>query len=329
MKIAILDDYADAFRSLGVHARLAGHEVVVFRHTEKDPAALAKLLDGFDAVVLTMQRSPIPRAVVERLRTVRLLSQTGRNAGHIDVAACTERGIAVAAGAPAGADPAAGAAATAELAWALILAAMRNLPHEIERLKAGEFQTSVGRKLYGKTLGIYAFGRLGKVVAGYGRAFGMRVQCWGREGSLERARAAGFEVAPDRGSFFETSDVLSLHLPLNKETAGIVTAADLARMKPSALLVNTSRAGIVAPGALEQALQQGRPGKAAVDVYEDEPVLGGAHPLLHVANAVCTPHLGYVEDDSLSALLHGAVDQILAYASGTPLNVVNPEVLGP
>jgi D-3-phosphoglycerate dehydrogenase len=210
----------------------------------------------------------------------------------------------------------------------LILCSLRHLPYEVESLKHGSWHTTVGTRLFGRTLGVYAFGHIGGAVARVGRAFGMNVVCWGREGSIARAKAEGFEIAPSREAFFENADVISLHLPGNKDTRGLITAADLARMKPTALLVNTSRAPIIEEGALVAALQRGRPGFAAVDVYEEEPVVGGKHPLLSMKNAICTPHLGYAERGSYEALYNLAVDQLLAYADGKPINVANPEALG-
>jgi D-3-phosphoglycerate dehydrogenase len=321
MKIVVLDDYQDAFRTLSCFERLAGHEVQVFHDTLKEPAALAARLGDAEAALLIQQRSALPRAVIEQLPGLKLISQTGRNVSHIDLPTCTEHGIVVSAGGAGSPN------ATAELTWGLILAALRHIPQEVERLKAGLWLGSLGTGVMGKTLGIYAFGRIGSLVARVGQAFEMRVLCWGREGSTARAREAGFEVAPSRQEFFATADVLSLHLPLNAETRGIVTAHDLARMKPTALLVNTSRAQIIQGGALAAALRQSRPGFAAVDVYEDEPVLGATHPLIGMPNALCTPHLGYIERDYYEALLGAAVDQILAFAAGHPVNVVNPEVL--
>jgi D-3-phosphoglycerate dehydrogenase / 2-oxoglutarate reductase len=321
MKIAVLDDYQDAFRKLGCYGRLKGHEVAVHHDTEKDPARLAELLKDAEAVILTQQRSPFPRAVIERLPGLKLISQTGRNANHIDLAACTEKGIIVSAGGAGNPNP------TAELTWALILAALRRIPQEVQRMKEGKWQGSVGIGLAGKTLGVYAYGRIGSLVARAGKAFGMKVVCWGREGSTAKAREAGFEIAASREAFFESADVICLHLPLNKETRGIVTAQDLARMKPTALIVNTSRAQLIAEGALVAALQQGRPGLAAIDVYESEPVLGGNHPLLKMDNVVCTPHLGYVEQGTYESYFGAAIDHILAYAEGKPINVLNPEVL--
>ncbi len=321
MKVAVIDDYQDAFRRLGCYARLKGHDVAVYHDTEKDPVRLAERLKDAEAVILTQQRSPFPRTVIEKLPKLRLISQTGRNANHIDLAACTGKGIVVSAGGAGNPNP------TAELTWALILASLRRIPQEVQRMKEGKWQGSVGVGAAGKTLGVYAYGRIGSIVARAGSAFGMKVVCWGREGSTSKAREAGFEVAASREAFFESADIVCLHLPLNKETRGIVTAQDLARMKPAALIVNTSRAQIIAEGALAEALKKGRPGFAAVDVYEDEPVLGGNHPLLKMDNVICTPHLGYVEQGTYEAYFGAAIDQILAFAAGKPINVLNPEVL--
>ena len=317
MKIAVIDDYQDAFRKVKAFSRLADHDVQVYSDTEKDPEKLAARLKDAEAVVLTQQRSPFPRAVIERLPRLKLISQTGRNAGHIDLAACAEKGIVVSAGGGGSPNP------TAELTWGLILANLRNIPQEVERLKQGKWQGSVGRGLKDRTLGVYAFGKIGSVVAGVGKAFGMKVLCLGREASTQRAREAGFDATTDRNAFFESADIVTIHLPLNKETRGIVTAEDLMRMKPTALFVNTSRAPIVAEGALVEALQKGRPGYAAVDVYESEPVLDRNHPLIGMANVTCTPHLGYVEERGYESIYTTAIEQILAYAEGKPINVAN------
>lgn len=321
MKIAVLDDYQDVFRKLDCSARLKGHDTVVYHDSLKDPAKLAERLAEADAVILLQQRTPFPRAAAEKMRRLRLISQTGRNAGHIDLAACTEKGIVVSAGAAAASNH------TAELTWGLIFSALRHIPEEVRRLKAGMWQETLGTTVAGRTLGVYAYGRIGSIVARAGRAFEMRVVCWGREGSTGRARADGYEVAASREAFFESADVLSLHLPLNAETRGIVKLADLRRMKPEALIVNTSRAPIVEAGALVTALEEGRPGRAAVDVYEDEPVLDAKHPLLAMNNAVCTPHLGYVDRDTYEKHYGAAIEQILAFAAGKPINVLNPEAL--
>ena len=322
MKIAVIDDYQNAFRTLRCYAKLKGHEILIYNDTEKDPARLAEQLKDAEAVILTQARSAFPRALIERLPRLRLISQTGRSTGHIDVDACTEHGIVVSAAGFATPHP------TAELTWGLILAALRHIPYEVQRLREGHWQSTLGICVRGKTLGIYAYGRIGSLVAHVGRALGARVLCWGRDGSLARAKEAGYEVAESRKAFFAESDILSLHLPLNSETRGIVTGEDLARMQPTALIVNSSRAGIIAEDALVEALKAGRPGFAAVDVFEDEPVLGAAHPLLKMDNVVATPHLGYVERENYEIYYGIVIDQILAYAGGNPINVLNPAAVG-
>ena len=249
---------------------------------------------------------------------MRLISQTGKVSNHLHVLDCTKRGIAVAEGQGA-------PGATAELTWALIMAAMRHLPLEITRLKGGLWQGALGRQLRGRRLGVWSYGRIGKLVAGYGQAFDMRVWVWGRENSIAAARADGFAAAPTRKAFFEQSDVISLHVRLNAETAGLVTANDLGSMKPDALIVNTSRAELIGAGVLEAALSAGRPGFAAVDVYEREPVLGADHPLLRLANAVCTPHLGYVERDNYELYFGSAFDNVIAFAEGRKASIANPD----
>ncbi len=318
MRIAVIDDYQNAFNSLDAAAKLKGHDVKVFHAPAMNEQALIDLLKGAEAVVLIQQRTGMPRKVIEALPDLKMISQTGRNTAHIDVAACKERGIVVSAGG--GGTP----NATAEITWGLILSAARNIPAEVQAMKEGRWQISLGNVLAGKTLGVYAFGKIGSVVATVGKAFGMNVICWGREGSLDRAKEAGFNAAASREAFFSQSDVISLHIPLNKETQGIVIAADLALMKPESILVNTSRAGLIAKGALVDALKKGRPGRAGVDVYESEPILNGDHPLLKMPNVVCTPHLGYVEKSTYKSLYGAAADQILAYAAGKPINLVNP-----
>jgi D-3-phosphoglycerate dehydrogenase len=322
MKIAVIDDYQDAFRTLRCSAKLKGHQVLVYNDTEKDPVRLAERLKEAEAVILTQARSPFPRALIERLPELKLISQTGRSTGHIDIDACTEHGVVISAAGFATPHP------TAELTRGLIFAALRHIPYEAQRLKEGHWQSTLGASVRGKTLGIYAYGRIGSLVAHVGRAFGARVLCWGREGSRARAREAGYEVAESRNAFFSESDILSLHLPLNRETRGIVTREDLARMKPAAIIVNTSRAGLIAAGALVETLKTGRPGFAAVDVFEEEPVLGADHPLLKMDNVVATPHLGYVERDNYELYYGIVVDQIIAYAAGNPINVLNPEAVG-
>ncbi|MBI2364712.1 MAG: D-2-hydroxyacid dehydrogenase family protein [Deltaproteobacteria bacterium] len=321
MKIVVIDDYQNAFKTLKCYAKLSGHEVIVYTDTEKDPERLAERLKDADVVLLTQQRSAFPRAVIERLPKLKLIGQTGRAATHVDLAACTEKGIVVSAGGSGNPN------ATAEITWGLILSALRNLPYEVRRLKEGHWQSTLGIAIHGKTLGIYAFGKIGSIVAGVGKAFGTRVVCWGREGSTGRARAGGFEVAKSREEFFAEADILSLHLPLNKDTRGIVTRDDLARMKSTALIVNASRSGLIATGALVDALKAGRPGFAAVDVYDEEPV-GANEPLIKMSNVTCTPHLGYVTRESYEEYYAVVVEDILAFAAGKPSHVLNPEALG-
>jgi D-3-phosphoglycerate dehydrogenase len=312
MKIVIPDDYQDVVRTLDCFQRLAGHKVRIYTDTVKEIDALVQRFADADALVLIRERTQITEELLARLPRLKLIAQTGRGMAHIDMAACARRGVTVTTG---GGSP----YATAELTWGLILASMRRIPQEVARLCAGLWQGSIGVGLRGRTLGVFGYGLIGAVVAGYGRAFGMQVLAWGREGSLERARADGYAVAASKAELFAQSDVLSLHIKLSDETRGIVTAADLAMMRPTALLVNTSRAGLIEPGALEAALRAGRPGFAAVDVYEEEPVLNAAHPLLALDNALCTPHLGYVERDNYEAYFGEAFAQVVTFAAkGAP-----------
>lgn len=319
MQIVIPDDYQDAVRGLDCFDRLNGHEVTVYHDTVRDLDTLVERFQPADALVLIRERTPISAALLERLPNLKLISQTGKGAAHIDLEACTRHGVAVAVGSGSPIAP-------AELTWGLILAAARQIVGGVEGMKLGRWQTVFGRSLYGRTLGILSYGKIGSLVAGYGRAFGMQVLVWGREGSLERAQADGFATASSQRDLFERSDVLSVHVKLTKETRGIVTADDLAAMKTDALFVNTSRAELVAAGALVEALRAGRPGFAAVDVYEDEPVTD--HPLLHLPNAICTPHLGYVEKDSYELYFGQAFDALNAFAAGQPRDLLNPEVVG-
>jgi len=323
MKIAILDDWQDTIRTLPAFKKVAGHDVTVFTDHTKDVDALAQRLKDAEVITCIRERTPIRAPLLERLDKLRLISQVGVFP-HIDVEACTRRGVIVSSLT----GPGRPSYATAELNWGLIIAAVRRIPQEAAALKAGKWQAcSIGTGLRGKTLGIFGYGKIGAVVAGYGKAFGMNVVAWGRPSTLDKAAADGYAVAKSREAFFEECDVVSLHLRLIPETRGIVTAADLGRMKPTALLVNTSRAGLVEPGALEKALRAGRPGMAAVDVFEDEPVVGGRHPLLAMDNVIAVPHLGYVEYGSLSHMFETIFDQVVAYASGAPINVQNPEAL--
>jgi len=322
MNISILDDYQDVVRTLDCYGKLQGHDVKIWNDHSKDVDVLAERLKDTEALVLIRERTPIRAALIERLPKLKLISHHSVYP-HIDVDACTRHGVLLCTSL----HPGQPSYATAELTWGLIISAMRHIPQEVAALKAGRWQSTVGTGLRGKTLGIFGYGRIGAVVAGYGKAFGMKVLAWGREASLARARADGYAAAGSKQSFFEDSDVISLHLRLIDATRGIVTAADLARMKPTALLVNTSRAGLVEPGALEQALKLGRPGMVAVDVFEEEPVLNAAHPLLKLDNALCTPHIGYVERAGYERIFGNIFDQILAYAGGNPVNAVNPDAV--
>ncbi len=322
VKIAILDDYRDTLRTLRCFEKLAGHEVTVWTDHVEDVDVLAERLRDAEALVLIRERTAIRAPLLERLPNLRLISQRSAYP-HIDVDACTRLGIVVSSNLHAGTP----SYAAAELTWALVLAAMRQIPQQVSSLRAGSWQAGVGDTLRGKTLGIHGYGRIGSVVAGYGRAFGMNVLVWSRDASMKRARADGHAAAPDKAAFFEAADVLSLHLRLVDETRGIVTGDDLARMKPTALFVNTSRAGLVAPGALVAALRAGRPGMAAVDVYDEEPLVDTSDPLVTMDNVVATPHIGYVTRDEYELQFADVFDQIVAYANGTPTNVVNPEVL--
>lgn len=322
MKIAILDDYHDTLRTLSCFSRLAGHEVTIWNDHLQDVEALAARLADIEALVLIRERTQIRAPLLERLPKLRLISQRSVYP-HIDIDACTRLGVLVSSNMHAGTP----SYATAELTWGLALAAMRQIPQQMASLQAGQWQIGVGHTLRAKTLGIYGYGRIGGAVAGYGRAFGMRVLIWAREASRAQAQADGYAVAPSKAVFFEECDIISLHMRLVEATRGIVTADDLARMKPTALLINTSRAGLIEPGALVSALRTGRPGMAAVDVYEEEPLRDTQHPLLSMPNVVCTPHIGYVTRDEYEIQFADIFDQIVAYAAGAPINVVNPAAL--
>ncbi len=323
MNVTILDDYHDTLRTLPSFAKLAGHKVTIWNDHVQDVDALAERLKDTEALVLIRERTRIRAPLLDRLPRLRLISQRSVWP-HIDIDACTRLGIVVSSDMHADTP----SYATAELTWALILAAMRQIPQQAAALKVGRWQIGVGTTLRGKTLGLYGWGRIAHAVAHYGRAFGMNVMVWARDSSRERARQEGFAVADSKAAFFEQSDVLSLHMRLVDATRHIVTADDLARMRPTALLVNTSRAPLIAPGALVAALRAGRPGLAAVDVYEQEPLTDPSDPLLQLANVVATPHIGYVTREEYEIQFSDIFDQIVAYAAGKPSNVVNPDVLG-
>jgi D-3-phosphoglycerate dehydrogenase len=309
LRIAVLDDFADVFRTTPAAAKLAQHAVQVFRQPYRSTEELVRWLQPFDAILLTQQRTALPGPLLEQLPRLRLIAQTGSHSSHIDLAACARRGIAFRTGGKGG------FAGTVELTWALILAALRNIPFETARLRAGHWQSTIGTTLAGKRLGVYGFGRIGSRVAAIGAAMEMDVVCLVRDGAVARVKAAGLQDTQERAAFFAEVDVLTLHLSLNEETRGIVTGVDLARMKPSALLVNTSRAGLIAPGALLAALLAGQPGRAAIDVFEQEPVLDAADPLLELDQVLATPHLGYTVREQLAPLFDAAADEILAFAT--------------
>jgi D-3-phosphoglycerate dehydrogenase / 2-oxoglutarate reductase len=324
MKISILDDYFDTLRTLDCFAKLKGHDVTIHNDHVQDVDALAERLRDTEVLVLIRERTQIRAPLLERLPNLKLISQRSVYP-HIDIEACTRLGIVVSSSQHADTP----SYAAAELTWGLVLSAMRQIPQQMAALKSGNWQIGVGHTLRGKTLGIYGYGRIGSVVAGYGRAFGMKVLVWAREAALAQARADGYATAASKQDFIETCDVLSLHMRLVDATRGIVTAGDLARMKPTALLVNTSRAPLIAPGALVEALRKGRPGMAAVDVYEKEPLRDVNDSLLTIDNVVATPHIGYVTRDEYELQFTDIFNQIVDYAAGKPSNVVNPEVLKP
>ena len=322
MKISILDDYHNTLRTLKCFKKLAGHEVEIWNDHIQDTDVLAARLHDTEVLVLFRERTKIQAPLLERLPNLRLISQRSVYP-HIDVTACTRLGIVVSSNL----HPGTPSYATAELTWALVLSAVRQIPQQVAALKAGKWQIGVGSTLRGKTLGIFGYGRIGSVVAGYGKAFGMDVLVWAREPSLVYARQDGFLTASNKTEFFERCDVLSLHMRLVDATRGIVTTHDLAHMKPTALLVNTSRAGLIEPNALVDAMRAGRPSMAAVNVYESEPVRDQKNPLLTMENVICTPHIGYVSRDEYEIQFADIFDQIVAYSKGSPTNVVNPDVL--
>ena len=319
MIIAIPDDYHGVVSRLDCLAKLSAHDVRIFRDVAPATYRLLANLRDAQIIVPIRERTRYTREVIGQLPRLRLFSQTGRSTHHIDIAACTERGIAVTAGTNAS------AYTVAEHTWTLILAALRRIPEEAAMMKRGEFRQSFSGTLHGRTLGIFGLGKIGKLVAVTGASFGMRVLVWGQDASIAAAKAAGYDTAASKRELFERSDVLALLARLSTATRGIVTADDLARMKPTALFVNTARAELVAPGALVEALKKGRPGLAAVDVYENEPVVNGGHPLLKLDNALCTPHTAWLEQDTYELYFGEAFDNILAFLSGKPVNLVNPE----
>jgi D-3-phosphoglycerate dehydrogenase / 2-oxoglutarate reductase len=322
MNVSILDDYHDTLHTLPCFQKLAGHNVTVWNDHTQDLELLAERLKETEVLVLIRERTQIRAPLLDRLNKLKLISQRSVYP-HIDIDACTRRGVIVSSSM----HPGTPSWATAELTWGLILAAMRQIPQQMAALQAGKWQVGVGNTLREKILGVYGYGRIGSAVAGYGKAFGMKVVVWAREESLAKARADGCIAAQNKEVFFEECDVVSLHMRLVEATRGIVTAGDLGRMKPTALIVNTSRAQLIEPGALVAALRAGRPGMAAADVYEEEPVRDTRNPLLAMENVVCTPHIGYVTREEYETQFSEIFDQITAYCAGNPINVVNPEVL--
>lgn len=331
MNIVILDDYQDAVRKLNCAMKLDAYPAKVYTNTVKGIGQLSVRLKDADVIVLIRERTHLSQQLLEKLPKLKLVAQTGRIGSHIDLAACTARGVAVA-------DGAGSPTAPAELTWALVMAAMRRIPNYVSHLKHGAWQQAglksaamptnfgIGSVLKGKTLGVWSYGNIGQIVAGYGRAFGMRVVVWGSEASRQKAQADGFEVATSKAVFFEHTDIISLHLRLDETTRGTVTLDDLSRMKTTALFVNTSRAELLQPEALIAALNRGRPGLAAVDVFESEPILQG-HALLRLENCICTPHIGYVEQENYETYFSAAFDNVVNYIKGTPTNIVNPGAL--
>ena len=322
MKISILDDYFDTLRHLPCFKKIAEHDVTIWNDHVQDRDVLAERLKDTEVLVLIRERTQIRADLLERLSNLKIISQRSVYP-HIDVNACTRLGIILSSNQHTGTP----SFATAELTWGLVLAAMRQIPQQMASLKSGNWQMGVGSTLAGRTLGVFGYGRIGRTVANYGRAFGMKILIWASEASRSQAEVDGFDVAKDKAAFFEECDILSLHLRLYDTTRGIVTAEDLARMKPKALLVNTSRAGLIEPNALVKALHAGRPGMAAVDVYENEPQKDINDPLTTMDNVICTPHIGYVTEDEFDVQFSDVFDQIVAYNSGKPIHVINPEVL--
>lgn len=317
MKIAILDDYQHAIRRLDCFKLLEGQDVQILHTTEKDPALLAEKIKDADILVLTRERTKINEALLSQLPQLKIISQTGKISGHLDLAACTKHHVAVAEGIGSPVAP-------AELTWALLINALRQIPAAIEGMKKGQWQINIGNTVHGKTIGIWGYGKIGTMIAGYAKAFGAKVLVWGSEASMDKAVKDGFRKAATRKDFFRDADVISLHLRLNAATTGIVKEADLNLMKPTAVLINTSRAELIETGALLRSLKNGRPGFAGIDVYEEEPVYDTAFELMNMPNVVCTPHLGYVEKESYELYFGKAFENVMNYVNGTPTNIVNP-----
>lgn len=322
MNVSVLDDLMNTVPKLPAMTKMAGHTVQIWNDHTADEDVLAQRLRDTEALVLIRERTPIRTGLLRRLSKLRLISCRG-DTPHIDLPTCDELGIVVSADQ----HPDVPSYATAELTWGLVIATLRRIPQQMATLRAGRWQTEMGIGLHGQTLGVFGYGKIGHLLAGYGRAFGMRVIVWGSERARTQAVADGYEAAQNQAEFFETCDVITLQLRLRDSNRGIVTAADLARMKPTAMIVNTGRAALIAPGALAEAIAKGRPGYAAVDVFETEPMRDTNHPLLKLDNVICTPHLGYVEANAFNRSFETMFDQILAFDRGSPIHVINPQVL--
>ena len=306
MTIAIPDDYQYIIRQLDCFRLLQGHEVLTFHEYQTDEMVLAEWFQTADVIVLTRTRTKITASLLAKLPKLKLISQTGKNAGHIDIAACEKHGVSVVEGRG---NP----TATAELTWLLIMNGLRQLPQAIAGMKAGKWQTNIGNRVYGKTVGIWSYGKIGKLVANYARAFGAKVVVWGGKNSCEQAKLDGFDIAPSKDIFLQTVEVFSIHIRLKATTRGMLTKADLLKMKKTALLVNTSRAALFEKNALLDALKIGQPGFAAIDVFDEEPIFDKNHPLLNMPNVICTPHLGYVEKESYQLYFSIAFQNVLDF----------------
>ncbi|NUY79749.1 D-2-hydroxyacid dehydrogenase family protein [Flavobacterium sp. MAH-1] len=320
MNVFILDDYQQAVTRLDCFKLLDGFDVTVLTETEKDPEKLSQKIQQAEVLVLIRERTEITEALLSRLSNLKLISQTGKISNHLDLNACTKHKVAVAEGIGSPIAP-------AELTWILIMNALRKIPQAIEAMKKGEWQTNIGTMVYGKKIGIWGYGKIGKRIAGYAKAFGAEVVIWGSESSRRNAIADGFAAAQSKQEFFSGCDVVSLHLRLNPETSGIVKSSDLELMKTTAALINTARAELIEPGALLHGLKNGRPGFAGIDVYESEPLYDIENPLLKMPNVVCTPHLGYVEQNGYELYFSKAFENVVAFADGNPVNIANPEVI--
>ncbi|MCZ4242885.1 D-2-hydroxyacid dehydrogenase family protein [Pedobacter punctiformis] len=320
MQIAILDDYQEAVKTLNCYGLLKDHDVLILNETEKDPDVLAEKIKNAEVLVLIRERTAITESLLSRLPNLKMISQTGKISNHLDLEACSKYKVVVAEGVGSPIAP-------AELTWILIMNGLRQIPNAIEGMKNGHWQTNIGTTVYGKTIGIWGYGKIGKMIAGYAKAFGAKVLIWGSEKSRANAIEDGLEAAESKTAFFKTADVISLHLRLNEATFGIVKETDLSQMKTSALLVNTSRAELIEDGALLQCLKAGRPGFAGLDVYETEPIYNTDFELLKMPNVICTPHLGYVEQNSYELYFGKAFENIINYATGNPTNLANPETL--